>query len=61
MGTGANHQYFPNLVENEFFQQIRSNSLGPKLSELRETPKTKFCNFVYSNGKPKERIGSVRN
>ena len=55
-GRGEKHQYFPNLVENVFFEQIRSNTPGLTLKELRETPKTKFCNFIYSNGKPKERI-----
>jgi len=55
-GRGQNHQFFPNFVEDRFFQQLRSNIFSPELKELRGTPKTKFCNFVYSNGRPKERI-----
>ena len=59
-GEGENHQYFPNLIESRFFEQIRSNNLGPELRALRATPKTKFCNFVYSNPKPQERIAFCR-
>jgi hypothetical protein len=55
-GGGEKHHYFPNLVEDRFFQQMRSNKFSPELEILRTTPKTKFCNFVYSNGKAKERI-----
>ena len=59
-GRGAKHQYFPNLVENRFFEQIRSNTISAELRSLRATPKAKFCNFVYSNAKPKERIAFCR-
>jgi hypothetical protein len=55
-GRGANYQYFPNFVEDRFFEQVRSNEFSAELQTLRASPKTKFCNFVYSNGKAKERI-----
>ena len=59
-GRGKNHQYFSNFIEEEFFQQVRSNHFSAALSRIRETPKTKFCNFIYSNSKPRERIAFCR-
>lgn len=55
-GRGGTHRYFSNLVEEEYFEDVRSQNFSPKVAELRAVPKTKFCNFIYSNPAAKERI-----
>lgn len=59
-GSIGRHQYFPNLVENRFFEEIRSECHGPELALLRNTPKTKTFNFVYSNADAEVRIDFCR-
>lgn len=38
------------------FQEFRKQHYSPEVQLLREHPKTRFCNFLYSNAKAKERI-----
>jgi alpha(1,3/1,4) fucosyltransferase len=59
-GEGRGHCYFSNFIEDEFFEQIRSGTFGARLLEIRSVPKAKFCNFVYANPKPQERIRLCR-
>jgi alpha(1,3/1,4) fucosyltransferase len=55
-GKGDGHQFFSNIAEDEFFEDLLFNRADGKLKDWRNTPKTKFCNFVYSNPRPRERI-----
>lgn len=55
-GDKGRHHYFSLLVEDTFFEELRCGSFGPELLRLRAAPKTRFCNFVYGNERPKERI-----
>jgi hypothetical protein len=55
-GTGGKHMYFSLLVEEDFFQEIRTGVISERLKQIRSTPKTRFCNFVYSNPACQERI-----
>lgn len=48
---------FPNFVDNPLFQEFREDVSTESVRTLRQHPKTRFCNFVYSNSIPKERIG----
>jgi hypothetical protein len=59
-GSGSTHVYFPNLVECEYFDQVRTTKFHPPVSTWRETAKTRFCNFVYSNSRPQERVHFCR-
>lgn len=55
-GTIGPHHYFSNLIEEEFFESIRSHVSSPGVRAFQENPKTRFCNFVYSNPAARERI-----
>ncbi len=55
-GKDQKHVFFSNLMEDEYFQQVRAGTYQPPLEAMRKVEKTKFCNFIYSNGRPQERI-----
>jgi hypothetical protein len=55
-GRGPGHHYFSNFVEDEHFEELRTLSFSAKVADWRNAPKSKFCNFVYSNSAAKERI-----
>jgi hypothetical protein len=53
--TDAKNFQLPNFVRHPFFQEFRRQEFGVQARELRLSPKTKFCNFIYSNGNAPER------
>ena len=54
--TTARHFQLPNFVRYDSFPEFRQQQFGPVVTEMRNHPKTEFCNFVYSNKRAKERI-----
>lgn len=55
-GKGGAHQFFSNFIEEPLFQQLILNKANDEILAWKRTLKNKFCNFVYSNCKPRERI-----
>lgn len=59
-GLGGNHRFFSNLAEDQYYYEVLSEYYSETVKEWRATPKTRFCNFVVSNGDPQERIRFCR-
>lgn len=53
--TDEKNFQLPNFVRHPFFQEFRKQKFSAWARELRNFPKTKFCNFIYSNGNARER------
>ena len=54
--TDERNFQLPHLAVYPFFQEFRKGQYSPKIQSLRNHPKVEFCNFFYSNPRPKERI-----
>lgn len=53
--TDEKNFQLPNFVRHPFFQEFRKQEFSAPARELRDYPKTKFCNFIYSNPRALER------
>jgi hypothetical protein len=49
-----------NMVTYDYFEELLDGSYAEKLAAYRYNPKGKFCNFIYSNERAKERIEFCR-
>lgn len=53
--TDEKNFQLPNFVRHPYFQEFLKQDFSTKAQELRNYPKTKFCNFIYSNRNAQER------
>ena len=51
-----NNMQISNMVTYDYFEDLLDGSYSEKLIEYRKNKKQRFCNFVYSNKGPGERI-----
>lgn len=53
--TDETNMFFPFFVRHPYFWELKNNQYSERLLELRSAPKSRFCNFVYSNPTPLQR------
>jgi hypothetical protein len=53
--TDEKNFQLPNFVRHPYFQEFRQQDFSARARELRDFPKEKFCNFIYSNPHARER------
>lgn len=53
--TDETNMFYPFFVSHPYFWELKNNRYSEDLLKLRTTPKSRFCNFVYSNAKPLQR------
>jgi hypothetical protein len=58
--TDERNFHLPNFVRHPYFQEFRQQDFSARAQELRDFPKEKFCNFIYSNPHAQERQAFCR-
>jgi alpha(1,3/1,4) fucosyltransferase len=47
--TSSRNLQLPNFVRHPYFQEFIHNDLPQHINKLKQQPKDRFCNFLYSN------------
>ncbi|BCM88485.1 alpha-(1,3)-fucosyltransferase FucT [Abditibacteriota bacterium] len=54
--TDTRNFQLPLFMMYPFFGEMRSGDYGLEVQSWRDTPKSSFCNFIFQNGRARERI-----